>query len=281
MGGRGRAGCDPDVRETPRAVRVVAREGRDGKNLDPNATPSQRQRAAKIVPMGQGDIDYKTIFAKAKLAGMKYFVIEQDGAGQGERRRPGRLPRCLPESVQDSVVAKREEHDMTQDGFSRRYFFYGSLLAGMVPARGFGSVPSLKLLGYKSPNEKLNLAAIGAGGQPFSDLRNAVSGVENVVALADVDWQRGKRRVHHLSERREVQRFPPDARQIGQGYRCRGDRTRGPHARHLRAGVHAIGQARVRREAADPDSMGGAAADPGGGEVSEGGHPDGESGLLS
>ncbi len=81
---------------------------------------------------------------------------------------------------------------MTQDGFSRRYFFYGSLLAGMVPARGFGSVPSLKLLGYKSPNEKLNLAAIGAGGQPFSDLRNAVSGVENVVALADVDWQRGK-----------------------------------------------------------------------------------------
>ncbi len=52
------------------------------KNLDPNATPSQRQRAAKIVPMGQGDIDYKAVFAKAKLAGLKYFVIEQDGAGQ-------------------------------------------------------------------------------------------------------------------------------------------------------------------------------------------------------
>jgi hypothetical protein len=59
--------------------------------------------------------------------------------------------------------------------FSRRYFFYGSLLAGAVPRGGFGSVPSLAALGYKSPNEKLNLAAIGAGGQPGSDLRNAVA----------------------------------------------------------------------------------------------------------
>ena len=74
---------------------------------------------------------------------------------------------------------------------SRRYFFYGSLLAGAVPSGGFASAASLKALGYKSPNEKLNLAAIGAGGQPASDLRAAQGGVENVVALADVDWARG------------------------------------------------------------------------------------------
>jgi len=80
---------------------------------------------------------------------------------------------------------------MSQDGFSRRYFFYGALFAGAVPAGGFGSVPALTQLGYKSPNEKLNLASIGAGGQPFGDLRNAVAGVENVVALADVDFARG------------------------------------------------------------------------------------------
>ena len=30
---------------------------------------------------------------------------------------------------------------------SRRYFLFGSLLAGMIPRRGFGSVPSLKFLG--------------------------------------------------------------------------------------------------------------------------------------
>jgi hypothetical protein len=76
--------------------------------------------------------------------------------------------------------------------FSRRYFFYGTLLAGAIPRGGFGSTPSLKAAGYKSPNEKLNLAAIGAGGQPAADLRGAHAGVENVVALADVDWARGK-----------------------------------------------------------------------------------------
>jgi predicted dehydrogenase len=76
--------------------------------------------------------------------------------------------------------------------FSRRHFFYGSLLAGAVPATGFGSTPSLKAAGFKSPNEKLSLAAIGAGGQPAADLKLAQAGVENVVALADVDWLRGK-----------------------------------------------------------------------------------------
>jgi sugar phosphate isomerase/epimerase len=55
------------------------------KELDPTLTPSQRQRAGKIVTMGEGDIDYKTIFANAGLAGLKYFVIEQDTAGQGGR----------------------------------------------------------------------------------------------------------------------------------------------------------------------------------------------------
>ena len=78
---------------------------------------------------------------------------------------------------------------MSQHGISRRYFFFGSL-AGAVPFGGFG-VPSLKAMGYTSPNEKLNIAGIGAGGQPFSDLSDAEAGVENVVALADVDWARG------------------------------------------------------------------------------------------
>ncbi|MGH9719218.1 MAG: Gfo/Idh/MocA family oxidoreductase, partial [Bryobacteraceae bacterium] len=81
---------------------------------------------------------------------------------------------------------------MSYEQFSRRHFFYGALLAGAVPHGGFGSVPSLKALGYKSPNEKLNLAAIGAGGQPASDLRQAHAGTENVTALADVDWARGQ-----------------------------------------------------------------------------------------
>jgi len=72
---------------------------------------------------------------------------------------------------------------------SRRYFFYGSLLAGAIPSAGFGSTVSLKAAGYKSPNEKLNFAAIGSGGQGNSNIR-AAAPTENIVALADVDDRR-------------------------------------------------------------------------------------------
>src|SRR5438270_7364520 len=70
--------------------------------------------------------------------------------------------------------------------FSRRHFFFGSLLAGAVPSAGFGSTPSLKSLGYKSPNEKLNVASIGAGGKATSDIHGCAAS-ENIVALCDVD----------------------------------------------------------------------------------------------
>lgn len=43
-------------------------------------THVERQRAAKIVPLGEGEIDYRPIFAQAALAGMKHFYVEQDTA---------------------------------------------------------------------------------------------------------------------------------------------------------------------------------------------------------
>lgn len=43
-------------------------------------TEAERQRAAKIVPLGEGEIDYRSIFAQASLAGMKHFFVEQDSA---------------------------------------------------------------------------------------------------------------------------------------------------------------------------------------------------------
>lgn len=74
---------------------------------------------------------------------------------------------------------------MPDNAISRRYFFYGTLLAGAVPAAGFGSVPSLKALGYKPFNEKLNIAGVGVGGRGTADLHGCES--ENIVALCDVD----------------------------------------------------------------------------------------------
>src|SRR6476620_10465183 len=78
---------------------------------------------------------------------------------------------------------------MAYDGISRRYFFFGSLLAGAVPAAGYGSVPSLRALGYKPFYDKLNVASIGCGGQGGVDLNDAAR-TENIVALCDVDEAR-------------------------------------------------------------------------------------------
>lgn len=69
--------------------------------------------------------------------------------------------------------------------YSRRFFFFGSLLTAVVPSGGFGSVASLRRLGYRSPNERLNIAAIGAGGRGAGNIRACTT--ENIVALADPD----------------------------------------------------------------------------------------------
>lgn len=49
-----------------------------------HALPDQieRMRAARIVPVGEGEIDFRPIFAQAELAGMKHFYVEQDTAPQ-------------------------------------------------------------------------------------------------------------------------------------------------------------------------------------------------------
>jgi predicted dehydrogenase len=73
---------------------------------------------------------------------------------------------------------------MAYKGVTRRHFFFGAL-AGAVPVAGFGSSPSLKFMGYKSFNEKLNIGTVGAGGKAASDIRGCST--ENIVALTDVD----------------------------------------------------------------------------------------------
>ena len=87
---------------------------------------------------------------------------------------------------------KGVERIVSKDGISRRHFFCGSLLAGAVPVSGYGSVASLRRLGYKSPNEKLNIAAIGSGGKGYSDISSCAE-TENIIALTDPDEKRAAR----------------------------------------------------------------------------------------
>ena len=49
--------------------------------------------------------------------------------------------------------------------------------------RGASAASSLKAVGYKSPNEKLNIASIGAGGKAASDIRACARNREHRGAL--------------------------------------------------------------------------------------------------
>ncbi len=86
---------------------------------------------------------------------------------------------------------------MGKKNSSRRNFLQQSSLA----AAGFFIVPRHVLgKGYTAPSDRLNIAAIGAGGKGQSDIINANhDGQNNFVAFADVDWN---------SAKGTIQRFP-------------------------------------------------------------------------
>ena len=148
---------------------------------------------------------------------------------------------------------------MGDNRFSRRYFFYGSLLAGAVPVGGFGSTPSLKALGYKSFNEKLNIAAVGVGTRGPEILRGAAP-TENIVALCDVDEEKRRARLPGLPEGHQTQRFPQDARYRGKEHRRGDDRHARPPAYPGGPALHAARKACLLREAAHPHGVGSAAS---------------------
>ena len=50
------------------------------KSMTAQMTQQERQRSAMLVPVGLGEVDYKSIFAAAELAGLKHYCIEQDNA---------------------------------------------------------------------------------------------------------------------------------------------------------------------------------------------------------
>ncbi|HPQ98679.1 MAG TPA: Gfo/Idh/MocA family oxidoreductase [Saprospiraceae bacterium] len=80
---------------------------------------------------------------------------------------------------------------MQKNHINRRDFIKASSIA----SAGFMIVPRHVLggKGFKAPSDKLNLAAIGAGGKGWSDIRNAYNdGAENVVALCDIDTNQCK-----------------------------------------------------------------------------------------
>ncbi|MEO8591838.1 MAG: Gfo/Idh/MocA family oxidoreductase [Candidatus Solibacter sp.] len=95
---------------------------------------------------------------------------------------------------------------MSDTQFSRRYFFYGSLLAGAIPRGGFGSTPSLKAAGFKSVLDKLNVAGIGIGGRGGEDVSNVATS-ENIVALCDVNDEYAARTFNRYEKAKRYRDF--------------------------------------------------------------------------
>ena len=104
-------------------------------------------------------------------------------------------------------------------------------------------------MGYKSPNEKLNIGAVGVGVRGPAILVGAAA-TENIVALCDVDEARSAHGFAQYPDGQEIQRLSQDVRDRGQEHRRGDDRHARSHAYARGAARHAAWQARVLREAA-------------------------------
>jgi predicted dehydrogenase len=89
---------------------------------------------------------------------------------------------------------------MSERGLTRRTFLMGSALtvAGLPTVAGAAGRRG-------SPTEKLNVAAIGAGGMGASDVRGMSR--ENLIALCDVDWDRAAESFNRFPNARRYKDF--------------------------------------------------------------------------
>ncbi len=87
---------------------------------------------------------------------------------------------------------------MSDSSFTRRAFLAATTTTAALTFTGAAAKPNTAEVvpGKKSPNEKLNVAAIGAGGKGLGDIMNFAT--ENVVALCDVDWKRAEEATYRL-----------------------------------------------------------------------------------
>ena len=120
---------------------------------------------------------------------------------------------------------------MANEGVSRRHFFYGALLAGAVPTGGFGSTPSLKHLGYKSPERETEHRRDRRGRQGQQRHRRMLRPRTSSPWPTRIPSAPSETFAAY-PERPQVHRLPEDARQGGRQHRRRHGLLSRPHARH-------------------------------------------------
>ena len=108
---------------------------------------------------------------------------------------------------------------MEKKNLSRRLFLAGSAatmaMAGCATTQQGASAGASHTVrkttqaksGFKSPNEKLNVASIGAGGKGGGDITQCGELGENVVALCDADWNRAKDTFRRFPDAKQYKDF--------------------------------------------------------------------------
>ena len=88
---------------------------------------------------------------------------------------------------------------MDKKELTRRAFLATATTTAAISLTAKAQTNTAKVVpGKVSPNEKINVAAIGAGGKGGSDIYNCRH--ENVVALCDVDWDRATKSVEYYKD---------------------------------------------------------------------------------
>lgn len=95
---------------------------------------------------------------------------------------------------------------MTKNAMTRRAFLAATTTTAAAGA--FAAPNSAEVVpGKKSPNEKLNIAAIGAGGKGLGDIMSCHKHGENIVALCDPDWKRAEEGFHRLPNAKQFKDY--------------------------------------------------------------------------
>ena len=98
---------------------------------------------------------------------------------------------------------------MKHQSLTRRAFLAAATTTATVTALASAQTPNTAKVvpGKVSPNEKLNVAAIGAGGKGLSDIMSCDKLGENVVALCDVDWNRAGEAFYRLPKAKQYKDY--------------------------------------------------------------------------
>jgi len=95
---------------------------------------------------------------------------------------------------------------MKKASLTRRAFLAASTTT--VAASAIAAPNDAKVVpGKISPNEKLNIAAIGAGGKGMSDIMSCHRHGENIVALCDPDWNRAGEAFYKLKDAKQFKDY--------------------------------------------------------------------------